>query len=175
MGNVNPFERRATGADRQRAKDLAEAKKRFAEAVQQGIAFAIDRFGNKIGPGDTVLHFPLITSGLMATVADVIPDLHPNAPMGALRVMLEIKIPLQVPAGMPQMSLLKIANMAGKDDERPTAPQTPVEITGDLTTPPDTLQQTPEESPEGNGQTDGQQEAADGEVAPGAVTLTDGE
>lgn len=87
----------------------------------------IDRFGNVIREGSTVMFRPEVD--LVYQVVGVRPVMDPRAPPGLVDVQLQVApFVLRVPARQPQ---LRLTALSGAPSPVDTTPVVPEEVTGD--------------------------------------------
>lgn len=110
----------------------AQQRAAFARQLQAGTVNVLDRLAAPIRKGDLVIWQPPFD--LVFNVLDVGPNLDPNVPPGVVRVVLQATVPLDVPAGQPQMKMIRVGSEkepghAQLDEIKPVEPPAPVALT----------------------------------------------
>ena len=100
------------------AQQQRQAMQQFAQAVASGATGVIDRFGNRIEPGSSILFKPPFD--YIYKVESISPVLEPGAPAGLVRMRLTIDVPVAVPVNQQQMNMIVVSSPKG--GEQPQAP-----------------------------------------------------
>lgn len=97
-------------AQRQQSAAAKKARETFVGDFQLGRAGALDRFGNMVREGDSVI-FKMPNDPVM-TVVSVTPSMDPNHPIGAIKMVLSCEVPVLFGANQPSQSMIRIGNKA---------------------------------------------------------------
>ena len=109
--------------EQQRVKQL---NKQVREAVSSGSLTVVDRIGQTLEKGALVVWRPPFD--LVFEVLDAVPILDPGAPPGAMRVVLTCTTSAGIPAGQPQMNMIRIGTQRSEGHaELDPVGETPVE------------------------------------------------
>ena len=95
-------------ADRSANAAVRKARETFVGDFQLGRAGALDRFGNMVREGDSVL-FKLPNDPVME-VKSVAPSMDPSHPVGAIKMILTCEIPVLFGANQPSQSMVRIGS-----------------------------------------------------------------
>jgi hypothetical protein len=108
------------GQQRQNQDDLNRMAKQFVAAVSRGEVGVLDRFGNKVDPGDKVVWHPPYDP--VWDVVAIQPVLEQGAQPGAMQITFGCTVPMNLFAGMATMSMM-LVQKAQPGPAEPAAPE----------------------------------------------------
>jgi hypothetical protein len=94
----------------------------FAQDFAAGKAAVLDRFATVVKPHDLVLWHPPHDLVYEVTKIEPILDVVPNAPIGQIRVTLELTAPVNFLAGQPAMSMVVVGHQIDRESAELTTP-----------------------------------------------------
>lgn len=126
-------------ASQQQQSHAAEARRMFAQGLASGEVRALDRFTAPIVKGSLVLM--LRPDDLIFTVTDVAPELNPRAPVGMIRLTLQLTMHVGAPANQVLRQLIVCGNVSedGKQTELKSPDATPLRVRDEEETGTDQL------------------------------------
>lgn len=113
-GPPNPREQKARAEHA--LKQHQGQQRAFARDLAEGRTGLVDRIGQAVEIGALVLWKVPPAFDLVWTVDDITPSLDPRHPVGTLMVKLSCVVPLTSPAGVRQMTMVRLGH---KGDDAP--------------------------------------------------------
>ena len=123
--NNHPGDRNAKARAEFDLQGHKNRQRAFAQDLAAGRTGLVDRIGQAVEIQALVLFKVPPAFDLLWAVEDIAPSLDPSKPVGALNVKLSVTVPLLVPAGQRQVSLVRLGH---SDDEAPGRGVQPPEL-----------------------------------------------